>query len=136
MGTGDVTSSEEKILNMVREQLQRTNPPSTEALYGRAARIDSSIRALSLRQFNARYPLRVRREMAREEKGTEVAETGEVEHAPPPSRDEPDRAALRQLFHDLAAHVATTDAGPALIDLFEEELDGYVDRAVAAFPEE
>lgn len=126
------SDKQKKILRMVRTQLQRINPPSTEALYGRAARIDESIRDLTLRQFNARYPLRVRREMAREEDDREEADAGDIEETSTASPPEPDLAALRKLFHDLAADVATTDAGPALIDLYEEGLDGYVNRAVAA----
>lgn len=50
------------VLAMVRRQLDRDPQPSTEALYGRAARINSDIYGLSLRQFNATYVLRVKRE--------------------------------------------------------------------------
>lgn len=45
------------VLEMVRRQLERDPPPSTAALYGRAAQINEDIYELSLRQFNARYPL-------------------------------------------------------------------------------
>ncbi len=55
------------VLEMVRRQLDRDTPPSTEALYGRAARINSDIYELSLRQFNATYVLRVKRERKRSE---------------------------------------------------------------------
>lgn len=54
------------VLEMVRRQLDRDPQPSTEALYGRAARINSDIYGLSLRQFNATYVLRVKRERKRE----------------------------------------------------------------------
>lgn len=53
------------VLDMVRRQLDRDSPPSTEALYGRAARINRDIYELSLRQFNATYVLRVKRERKR-----------------------------------------------------------------------
>lgn len=55
------------VLEMVREQLDRDSPPSTEALYGRAASINSDIYELTLRQFNATYVLRVKRERKRSE---------------------------------------------------------------------
>lgn len=55
------------VLEMVRRQLDRDPPPSTEALYGRAARINEEIYQLSLRQFNATYVLRVKRERKRED---------------------------------------------------------------------
>lgn len=57
-----------EVLEMVRRQLDRDPPPSTEALYGRAARINDQIYGLSLRQFNATYVLRVKRERKREER--------------------------------------------------------------------
>lgn len=57
------------VLEMVRRQLDRDPQPSTEALYGRAARINSDIYGLSLRQFNATYVLRVKRERKRQEGG-------------------------------------------------------------------
>lgn len=58
---------EDPVMSMVRRQLERTNPPDTKALYGRAIRLDPSLRELSLRQFHAKYPLKVKREKAREE---------------------------------------------------------------------
>lgn len=115
--------SEEMILDMVREQLQRINPPSTEALYGRAARIDPAIRELTLRQFNARYPLRVRREMAREKK--------ESEGGPPPHEND-GRAAVREVLIDLARKVSSTPQGPEFIALIGEDLENFVDRVMAA----
>lgn len=57
-----------EVLEMVRRQLDRDPPPSTEALYGRAARINDQIYGLSLRQFNATYVLRVKRERKRAER--------------------------------------------------------------------
>lgn len=56
------------VLEMVRRQLDRDPPPSTEALYGRATRINEQIYGLSLRQFNATYVLRVKRERKQAEK--------------------------------------------------------------------
>lgn len=41
-------SSEDKILDMVRDQPWRTNPASAEAPYSRAAGIDDSIRYFNL----------------------------------------------------------------------------------------
>ncbi len=52
-----------RVMEMVREQLGRERPPPLAALYGRAVRINPEIRKLTPRQFNARYPLQVRRRM-------------------------------------------------------------------------
>lgn len=61
----------EDVLEMVRRQLERDPPPDTRALYGRAAHLDDSVFDLSLRQFNALYVLRVKRERKREEPDAE-----------------------------------------------------------------
>lgn len=57
-----------EVMEMVREQLRRDPPPPLSALYGRAVRIDPEIRNLDLRQFNAKYPLQVRRQKKRAER--------------------------------------------------------------------
>lgn len=73
-----------QIMEMVRAQLERDPPPPLAALYGRAVRLNPEIRNLSLRQFNARYPLQVRRRMKRE---------AERRAGPSPDGGKPRRAA-------------------------------------------
>lgn len=63
----DADPEDDPVMAMVRRQLERENPPDTKALYGRAIRIDPSLRELSLRQFHAKYPLKIKREKARRE---------------------------------------------------------------------
>lgn len=59
--------SERKILEMVQDQLDRPNPPDTKVLYRRAMHfIDRDVRHLSLQQFNAKFPLQVKRQRARD----------------------------------------------------------------------
>lgn len=95
---------DEDVLEMVRTQLERDPPPSTTALYGRAVRINSDIYELSLRQFHAKYPLRVKREQARESRGAGTDGAGEAregEAAGGQAADEepvPDDAGRRHLF--------------------------------------
>lgn len=66
-GPEEETGGEDPVMAMVRRQLDRENPPDTKAMYGRAVRIDPSIRDLSLRQFHAKYPLKIKRQRARRE---------------------------------------------------------------------
>lgn len=68
-GAGQDGGDEDPIMEMVRRQLDRENPPDTKALYGRAIRLDPSMRELSLRQFHAKYPLKIKRERARDDDG-------------------------------------------------------------------
>lgn len=116
---------QEKILEMVRRQLGRSNPPGTEALYGRAARIDDGVKELTLRQFNARYPLRVRREMAREE---EAGDEDTVQQEADQQAPQADRGAIRSILLEFAREVVETPEGPAFVDLITSEVDGYVER--------
>lgn len=123
-----MAGSDEAILTMVRKQLRRKEPPDTEALYGRATQIDESVRDLSLRQFNAKYVLRVRREMKRSDK------TPPVESKPKtPELSEETRARVREVFLQFARDVAAADRA-GLIDLVEN-VDRYTDRVMAALTE-
>lgn len=89
----------EDVMEMVRRQLERDPPPPTSALYGRAARIDSDVYDLSLRQFHAKYPLRVKRERARAER-----EAAREEERSPAARDR-----VREVLYGLAREVASAD---------------------------
>lgn len=125
---------QEEILDMVRRQLRRSNPPDTEALYGRAARIDGGIRDLSLRQFNARYPLRVRREMARAEKAG--GEKEKVSEETVEGSMETLRADLRSVLLEFAREVTATPEGPEFQKLIGLGVAEYVDRVEALLPDE
>lgn len=131
-----MSQKDKMILDMVRKQLQRPNPPGTEVLYARAARIDEGIRELSLRQFNARYPLRVRREMARAKKkqGREEADISaeDVEESLDRALGEDRRTAIRNVLLEFAREVVQTPTGPGLVDLVEGGIDEHVDRAITA----
>lgn len=65
-GTPLSEESEREILEMVEEQLARPNPPDVKVLYRRAIHfVDEAVRELSLQQFNAKFPLQVKRRNAR-----------------------------------------------------------------------
>jgi hypothetical protein len=51
----------ERVLDMVRRELERNPDISNDKLLGKALRIDPSLNKLSARQFHARYPLQVKR---------------------------------------------------------------------------
>lgn len=82
---------DEDVLEMVRSQLEREPPPPTTALYGRAAAINSDIYELSLRQFHAKYPLRIKRERAQRTRSADAgAGTGASPDADGDARTEAD----------------------------------------------
>lgn len=110
-----------EVMEMVREQLGRRSPPSVPALYGRAVRIDPSIRELSLRQFNARFPLQVRREKARRRASADGRR----------QRVAVDRDAVREVLLRFAREVAAADGTAAVIDTLTH-VDSYVDEIMTA----
>lgn len=135
-----------KVVKMVRNQLvRRKSPPNVKALYGRAIRINEAIRDLSLRQFNALYPLQVRRELKRKE--SEAASTGRSPDARSPEkrtsdrpipdqnrgavREEARRSAIRSELLAFARAVAEASGPDDLIDLVLE-LDAWVERMRSA----
>lgn len=126
-----------EVMQMVREQLQREPPPSLAALYGRAVRINPAIRKLTLRQFNARYPLQVRRRMKAERSATRSSSGNgrnrgrEGRSRAPDDRIDPDelRARVRPVLLRYARAVAAAESTADLIDVLEE-VDSYVDAVL------
>jgi hypothetical protein len=135
-----------EIVKMVRDQLvRRKSPPNIKALYGRAIRINEEIRELSLRQFNALYPLQVRRELKRKESEPSStdrgSDAGSSEERSPgrttpdegggEAREEARRSAIRAELLAFARAVARTSGPDELIDLVLD-LDAWVERVRSA----
>lgn len=141
-----------EVVAMVKQQLARRNPPSTAVLYVRAKRIDPSIGELSLRQFNARYPLQVKRQQARAERRKVDGRKGERRPrearqgagvgkkagvAKKTTADErrtarPDREKIRQVLLDYARQIAAARSQADVIDAVAS-VDESVDRILEAF---
>lgn len=122
------------VLDMVRRQLDRDPPPSTEALYGRAARINDQIYGLSLRQFNATYVLRVKRERKRAERDRERTERERTAGSPAaaePGGADPERDGDRDSDGDDGPR-----PGGFLEKLREAEADGEAEDPASAGPGE
>ena len=126
--------AEQEILEMVEDQLDRPNPPDTKVLYRRAMYfIDRDVRHLSLQQFNAKFPLRVKRRKARERTERRVQRTREESdgHGTDDASDGADgrREAVRQTLLDFAKAVTGAEDRGAVIDVLTG-VDEYVDRVV------
>lgn len=74
---------------MVREQLQRPDPPKTRNLYARAIQIDPTVREISKRQFHAKYPLQVKRQMSQQEKEDGATATATAQNDGEGKKEEP-----------------------------------------------
>lgn len=111
------------VMELVQERLQDDHDYSTKELKTAAEEIDEDIEELSLRQFNARYPLQVRRQVA-----TDGAEEAETEDA---TTDEGSlRPAVRQALLDFARDVTGAEDWARVVDVVTS-VDEYVDRVMA-----
>lgn len=113
-----------KVMEMVRQAIQKKPDIATNELYKRAQKADRSIGDLTLRQFHARYPLQVKRKLAtgpgrrrraarrRTRRGVEV-----------------DRTAIRHSLVSFAREVsAAGDEGTAEVIDALQKVDTYVDQ--------
>jgi len=128
---------EQEILEMVEDQLDRPNPPDTRVLYRRAMHfIDRDVRHLSLQQFNAKFPLQVKRRKAREREEARVKRGRDERSSHDGGATEPGsgddgalRKELRSVLIDYARLVAGADTRPDVIDAVDR-VDEYVGRVL------
>lgn len=62
-------AEKDRIMEMVRKELEKDPGIENKELYAKASDIDESVEDLTLRQFHARYPLQVKRQMAQDSGG-------------------------------------------------------------------
>jgi hypothetical protein len=109
----------EDILNMVRKELKKNPDANNEDLFAKAIKIDPGLADLSPRQFNARYPLLVKRELAPRKPPT--ARRKYKKHGP--DREQVKNAML--LFTQQAL-----SASPGELLELVASVDNYVDQAL------
>lgn len=56
-----MADTSQRVMNMVRRRIMENPEISNEELFAAAVQLEPEMRALNMRQFNARYPLQVRR---------------------------------------------------------------------------
>lgn len=127
-----------KVMEMVREQLERERPPPLAALYGRAVRMNPEIRKLTPRQFNARYPLQVRRRMKARERRRRATRLAASRNGRQPSPSAPHgssselRGRIRTILWAYARLVAAAGTKAELVGAVSAA-DRYVDDLVEAY---
>jgi hypothetical protein len=120
--------NEDKVMEFVTKELEKNPGAKTADLFEQAKRVDASIKELSLRQFNARFPLQVKRKKSgskpgrkrrslnlRRDRGTEST-----------ARD-----AIRGLFLKFAGDLTGAEEKKDLVKVLAG-VDRYVDEAIAA----
>jgi hypothetical protein len=125
----------EKVMAMVEEELQKNPSISNEDLFEKAKKIDRGIGQLTSRQFNARYPLQIKRKQSagkpRRGRGRVAARAGGRRRGRGAAAEEAARNAVRDVMWDFAADVAKADEKGQLVGLLKG-VDRYVDRVLKA----
>lgn len=125
-----------KVMTMIEAELKKNPDITNPELFDKAKGIDKNVGKLSPRQFNARYPLQVKRTMApkKARRGRPAASARARGGASTSSRAPADgkrREKVRAVLADLARDVASAQDKGKLVDVVMG-LDRYVDRVVKA----
>jgi hypothetical protein len=140
----EVAKINEKVMKLVDGELAKKPDTSTKDLFQKAKSAVPHIGRLSLRQFNARYPLQIKRR-SKKPKAAPKARAAKAEKPARPARARRaaatrravkpegtvDRDAIRQTFMRFASEVAAAKEPQDVFKLMAQ-VDKYVDSVVKA----
>lgn len=126
-----------KVMEMIEAELKQNPDISNKELFDKASQIDKGIAKLSPRQFNAMYPLQVKRALKPRKRGGRKPKASRAKGVRGASRaragggggDSRDR--VRSVLLDLAKDIANAQGKGDVVDVVAG-IDRYVDRAIKA----
>lgn len=130
-----MADTNQKVMEMIEAELKKNPDISNAELFDKAKKIDKGVEKLSPRQFNATYPLQVKRALkprkprARKAKSAR-GKTGKAGRRRGSTNGAP-RDRVRAVLLDLARDVANAQGKGDVVDVVAG-IDGYVDRVVDA----
>lgn len=114
-----MATANKEVMTMVEEELRRDPGVATSELFQKALEIDKDIGGLSPRQFNALYPLQIKRRLApRKPRGAA-------------RRRVADRAAVRTALLHFAMDIAAAEDTADVIEVIGN-VDQYVEQVISA----
>ena len=123
---------DQRVMTFVEEALEKNPEIQLEDLFSETREAYQSVGKLSRRQFNARYPLQVKRRRALARKGTEggKARAQKARNRPTrrsaPTSGEP-RDIIRRVLLQFATDIAAAEERKDLVKVLAA-VDGYVDE--------
>ncbi len=123
----------DKVMDMVRKELDKNPDAENRELYEKATKVDGSIADLTLRQFHARYPLQVKRQKAqRSGGGSKSKRSSSGRGGGSGTGADVNRDKVRATLLQFAKDVSSAEGqASTLIDVLEN-VDDYVDQVVRA----
>lgn len=122
-----------KVMEMVETELKKNGDISNAELFDKAVAIDSGVKSLSARQFNAKYPLQVKRAL-KPRKRTPRRKKSSGKRKTSTSRSPAGatgRDRVRTVLLELAKDIAGAEGKADVVDVVAG-IDRYVDRVVKA----
>ena len=129
---------DEKVMKFVEDTLKKNPKIELEDLFQRTKKFKTSIGRLSKRQFNARYPLQVKRRRALAARGKGASRKKPASSRPRPRRRAPalptePRDRVRQVFLQFATDIAAAEERKDLVRVLAN-VDSYVDQVMKGLP--
>ena len=130
-----MAKTDEKVMSLVEKELDKKPDASVDELYEKATKVDESIGELTKRQFNARYPLQVKRRRGGSRKKSGGRKTRKRTRATArkgggkkarTTATAGGREAVRETFMRFASEMAAADDRKDLVR-FLAGVDSYVD---------
>ena len=118
-----MAKNEEKVMQFVKAELEKNPDASTNELFEKAKSVDAGVKQLSLRQFNARFPLQIKRK-ASLAKGGGRRRSGGTRRSKRQRRDN-----MRELLMRFASDLSAADERKDLVQILAR-VDDYVDDAM------
>lgn len=125
---------DEKVMAFVKETLEKTPRMHLDELFEGAKKVSSAVAELSKRQFNARYPLQVKRRLAQASRPKSTGRKRSGAPAVRTRRSAAERAgasrdAVRQVLLRFATDLAGAEETKDLVRVLAG-VDGYVDEVL------
>ena len=123
-----MAKSDEKVMALVEEELKKKPDASVDELYEKAKAAEPSVGQLTYRQFNARYPLQVKRKKSQKSAGGNSRRGGNRSRPKASSRLS-QRDEVRAAFLAFAMDVLAAEDRKELVRVLVT-VDTYVDRVI------
>ena len=126
-----MAKNEAKVMEFVENELDADPQIATAELFEKAKKVDSGVKSLSLRQFNARFPLQVKRrrslaDPSRARSRRRRRRDGQKRGSTVQKRDE-----LRKIFLRFASDLSAAEDRAEVVRVVAQ-VDEYLDEAIEA----
>ena len=121
--------ADEKVMALVEKELEKDPDASVTELYEKAKAAHPSVGQLTHRQFNARYPLQVKRKKAQKSRKRTSRRRSTRATKQKAGVDGARREKIRELFLDFASDLTSAEQRSELVKVLAG-VDSYVDRVI------